>query len=217
MADNTTDFSGRRFVEADFSGAELRECELIGTRIIGSVLVDVEIDAYVQRLSVNGVEVMPLVEAELDRRHPERLALRPTTPAEVAAAVDTVEAFWAPTVALAEAAGASVHQRVDGEWSFVETLRHLVLVHDLWFGGKVLGVDEVHPLGVPAGPVPEPYEEHDLAVVLDLLTSRRDALRAHRASPEDLAAITTILDEEWTHHGFAARDLSRLLEPGARG
>lgn len=29
---------------------------------------------------VDGIEVMPLIEAELDRLHTERLRLRPTTP-----------------------------------------------------------------------------------------------------------------------------------------
>ena len=51
---------------------------LVGPHFIESVLIDVEIDALVQDLTVSGVGVVPLVEAELDRRHLERLALRPT-------------------------------------------------------------------------------------------------------------------------------------------
>jgi hypothetical protein len=33
----------------------------------------------------------------------------------------------------------SEHQRVGGEWSVVETLRHLVFVHDSWFRRCCLG------------------------------------------------------------------------------
>jgi len=36
----------------------------------------------------------------------------------------------------------SEHRGVDGEWSMVETLRHLVLVHDSWFRRCVLGLTE---------------------------------------------------------------------------
>ena len=36
----------------------------------------------------------------------------------------------------------SEHQDVDGEWSMVQTLRHLVFVHDSWFRRCVLGLTE---------------------------------------------------------------------------
>ncbi|MEP9382886.1 hypothetical protein [Nocardioides sp. KR10-350] len=36
----------------------------------------------------------------------------------------------------------SEHHRVDGEWSMVETLRHLVFVHDSSFRRCVLGLTE---------------------------------------------------------------------------
>lgn len=49
-----------------------------GSRWSGAELVDVEISGEVQGLRVNGVDVGPLVEAELDRRHPERALIRPT-------------------------------------------------------------------------------------------------------------------------------------------
>lgn len=238
--DEQDTFAHRRFVEQDFSGAEFRECELVGTRFVGSVLVDVEIDAYVSGLRINGVEVMPLVEAELDRLHPERLALRPTTPAKAAASIDVVEAFWAPTVAAARSAAPGVvDTRVDDEWSFVETLRHLVFVHDVWIGRSMLGSTAPNePVGLPAsfmdGPElgTDPDASPDLDTVLDLLAVRRQALREHLATVDDLeallppaptagfppaeprstlACLQVVLNEEWAHHGFARRDLSRLL------
>ena len=88
-----------RFTDSNLDGAEFREVTMVGARIIGSVLIDVEIDAYVKNLTVNGVDVVPLVEAELDRLHPERVALRPTDIAGAIAALDVVDAFWEPTLA----------------------------------------------------------------------------------------------------------------------
>ena len=43
----------------------------------------------------------------------------------------------------------SVDINVDGEWSFAQTLRHLVLATDLWLGKSVIGLAEpFHPLGL---------------------------------------------------------------------
>ena len=146
------DLSGARFNDCNLDGAELREVTMVGARIIGSVLIDVEIDALVRNVTVNGVDVVPLVEAELDRRHPERIALRPTDVAGAVAALDVVDAFWAPTLARVRDLPDGVrHERVAGEWSVVETLRHLLLVYDAWFGRAVLGeAAPYHPLGLPA-------------------------------------------------------------------
>ncbi len=56
-----------RFVEQDLTGAEFRECDMTGARLIGVVMQDAEIDGLVTNLVVNGVEVTGYVEAELDR------------------------------------------------------------------------------------------------------------------------------------------------------
>ena len=60
-----------RFEDEDFTGAEFRECDLSGARLIGVFMDGAEIDGLVSNLVVNGVEVMSYVEAELDRRHPQ--------------------------------------------------------------------------------------------------------------------------------------------------
>jgi hypothetical protein len=52
----------------------------------------------------------------------------------------------------------SEHRGVDGEWSMVETLRHLVFVHDSWFRRCVLGLTEPFtPMGLASPFVP--YQE----------------------------------------------------------
>jgi DinB superfamily/Pentapeptide repeats (8 copies) len=133
----------RRFDEEDLSGAEFRECDLSRARLVGVVMQDAEIDGLVTNLVVNGVEVMAYVEAELDRRHPVRLLIRSDEPADLREAWRQLRADWAATVDRVRSMPAgSEHQGVDGEWSMVETLRHLVFVHDSWFRRCVLGVTE---------------------------------------------------------------------------
>jgi len=235
------DLRGARYVDCQLDGAEFREVTLVGARFIGSVMVDVEIDALVRNLTVNGVDVVPLVEAELDRRHPERVALRPTDVAGVLAALDVVDDFWAPTIDRVRAMPEDVrYQRVRDEWSFVETLRHLVHVYDGWFGRAVLGEAEpYHPLGLTASFL-DPADfgiDPDLRPPLDdVLAARRnrqqqvrDHVRAlddeglaatipthglHGFPPDEqrstLDCLRVIFDEEWAHHGFAVRDLAVL-------
>jgi hypothetical protein len=96
--------------------------------------------------------VAPLIEAELDRLHPERLKLRPTDPAGAREAWAVVESFWAATVDRARSLPEeALHRSVDEEWSFVETIRHLIFVIDSWFGHAVLGrKDPFHEYALPA-------------------------------------------------------------------
>ena len=104
---------------------------------------DAEIDGLVTNLVVNGVEVMPYVEAELDRRHPVRLLIRSDEPADLREAWRQLRDDWATTTERVRSMPEnSEHHGVDGEWSMVETLRHLVFVHDSWFRRCVLGLTE---------------------------------------------------------------------------
>jgi hypothetical protein len=92
---------------------------------------------------VNGVEGTSYVEAELDRRHPVRLLIRSADPADLRQAFRQLRTGWAATVErLRGMPGGCEHQRVGGEWSAVETLRHLVFVHDSWFRRCCLGSTE---------------------------------------------------------------------------
>jgi hypothetical protein len=129
-----------RFEDQDLTDAEFRECDLTRARLIGVVMQDAVIDGLVSNLVVNGVEVTSYVEAELDRRHPVRLLIRSADPADLQEASRQLRADWAATVGrLPGMPKGSEHQRVGGEWSAVETLRHLVFVHDSWFRRCCLG------------------------------------------------------------------------------
>jgi hypothetical protein len=108
-----------------------------------------DLTPWLEGLRINGVEIAPLLEAELDRRHPERLHLRGLeTLEQVRSAYPHVEAMWAPTIERAKALPeALLREQVDGEFSFLETLRHLVFATDAWIRRLALGQDEpFHPL-----------------------------------------------------------------------
>lgn len=192
-----------RFVDEDLTDAEFRECDLTRARLIGVVMQDVVIDGLVTNLVVNGVEVMSYVEAELDRRHPVRPLMRSADPADLRKAEQHLRAGWAATVArLRGMPQGSEHQRVGGEWSAVETLRHLVFVHDSWFRRCCLGSPRPFtPIGLATDFVPD-QEEQGLdpgaAPDLDEVWTVRDEQAAELerwlagVTPDELSAIAPV-------------------------
>jgi hypothetical protein len=61
---------------------------MTGVAMRGVELVDARIDGEIHNLLVNGVDVAPLVNAELDRHYPDRAKMRPTDPAGLREAWD---------------------------------------------------------------------------------------------------------------------------------
>jgi hypothetical protein len=130
----------RRWVDVDLRTSRFHNVDLSGSTIRGAFLVDVDLDGIVERLTVNGVDVSAYVESQLDERFPVRRRIRAGELADLRAAWDELEATWATTSERAQQLGEEVlHRRVDDEWSFVETLRHLVFVTDAWISRCVLG------------------------------------------------------------------------------
>ena len=72
------DMTGSRFTRVDFTGSTFRAVALHGVVMRDVEVSGTTIDGEIGSLVVNGVDVAPLVEAELDRRHPERPLFRPT-------------------------------------------------------------------------------------------------------------------------------------------
>ena len=219
------DQRGARFENADLTGAVFKEVVLVNARISG--LID--------GLRVNDVEVAPLIRAELDRRHPERTKLRPTTADGAREAWAIIERLWADTIArVRDLPEPVLHTRVDGEWSFLETLRHLVFVIDAWISGNVLGeTSQFHPLGVAPSFIPDPAAmgievdaDPTLDEVLVVVESRNQIVRdlvgtltdgeLERSCGEHTLqrCLWTLFDEEWHHHWFATRDLEVVDEDG---
>jgi hypothetical protein len=196
----------RRFVQEDLKGAEFRECELDGARFVGVVMQSVEINGLISQLTVNGVEVSGYVEAELDRRHPVRLLIRSDEPGDLREAWRQLCADWATTIARMRHTPGVEHDSVNDEWSAVETLRHLVFVHDSWFRRCCLGSTELFtPMGI--GPSVEPYREahglnRSLAPSLDEVATVRQAQAAEleawieSVTPEQLAAAAPVPDDD---------------------
>ncbi|MGC3862070.1 DinB family protein [Micromonospora chersina] len=186
------DLSGAEFHTVDLSGARFRGVDLSGVTMRGVDLVGVDIHGEIENLTINGVDVGPLVEAELDRRYPERSRMRPTDSAGFREAWDIVERLWDETV---ERAGRLrpelLHESVDGEWSFIETLRHLVFATDSWVRRAVLGDPSPwDPLDLPWDEMPDlPGVPRDRAARPSLdtvLALRRDRMSTVRQVIEGL-------------------------------
>jgi hypothetical protein len=182
-----------RYVDQDMTGAEFRECNLSNTRLVGVVMQDAVIDGLVTDLVVNGVEVMEFVEAELDRRHPVRLLLRSDDPADLRRGWQQLRVDWAATVAQVRESPGVEHESVNGEWSAVQTMRHLVFVHDSWFRRCCLGsTDLFTPMGLGIESVPD-REEQGLDPSADPTLDEVLAIRDEQAAELDswLRAITS--------------------------
>jgi hypothetical protein len=228
------DLRGARFISADLSGVVMRAVEVQGVEIDSPWLF--EGDGF---LRVNGVDVLPFVEAELNRRFPGRAERRAGDPAGLQAAWAALERTWASTLGRVAAMPAgTVDVSVAGEWSFAQTLRHLIMATDIWLRGAVLGIDQpCHPIGQPhAGAendgldmsifrtAPPSYAEvlevraGRVAMMRDFLaTVTPDELAATHQNPwapehqeTTLGCLQVILEEEWEHHRYAVRDLDAI-------
>ncbi len=71
--------------------------------IRGAWLQRVEIDGYIDDVMINGVDVGPLIEAELDRRDPDRMLVRPTDADGFPARLGVVVRRWDTAVQRARA------------------------------------------------------------------------------------------------------------------
>ncbi len=231
------DLRGARFEELDLTGARVHGAFLVGTTVRGAWVEGLDVSGNVVSLVVNGIEVAGYVRSELERRHPELVDLRSTD-------VDGLRRGWAALRRTADATldtarslpPAALDESVDDEFSFLQTLRHLVFAADRWITGPVLGhADPFHPLGWPYGSAPPeerapldldatPSLDEVLAVraertgfVDDLLDAgTEESLAREVDSPNGGTAtvgdcIRVVLNEEWWHHRYADRDLAVLV------
>lgn len=131
--------------------------------------------------------------------------MRPTDPAGFAEAWDVVERLWGGTVERAGELGPELlHESVEGEWSFIETLRHLVFATDSWISRAILGDPSPwHPLDLPWDEMPDTPgvpRDRDVRPSLDVvLELRRDRMTTVRRvidslSDESLAGHTKAVE-----------------------
>jgi uncharacterized damage-inducible protein DinB len=239
------DLQGARFVEANLRGARFVESDLSGVVMRGVEVREAEIDAPWLSdgetfLRVNDVDVIPFVEAELNRRFPGRADRRAGDPDGLRSAWAALERTWAATLERVQAMpDGTVDESVDGEWSFAQTLRHLILATDMWLRRAILEIEQpFHPIGqIDAGSDDEPgldmsvfaavapsYAEvlevraGRVAMVRDFLAAITAAeLTATHPNPHEpnhqettLSCLHVILEEEWEHHRYAVRDLNAI-------
>jgi uncharacterized damage-inducible protein DinB len=189
--------------------------------------------------ALNGVEVEPLVRAELERQSPERVMLRASDPEELAAAWTMLEERWQATVDAArkKLPEKLLAERVDDEWNFIETLRHLLLATDCWLRRMVKGIEHpYHPWALGGSWLADPASwglDPSAAPTLDeVLAVRRERMAEVRTtivavtsaelervctppvtvghpnqSHSVLECLHVILNEEYEHHRYAVRDL----------
>jgi hypothetical protein len=196
------DLSGAEFRAVDLPNARFRGVDLTGTVMRGVELVDVDIYGELENVTINGVEIGPLVNAELDRRYPERAKMRPTDPAGFREAWDVVGRLWDETVERARRLDAErLHESVGEEWSFIETLRHLVFATDSWIRRAILGDPSPwDPLDLPWDEMPDtPGVPRDRAVRPSLdavLALRRDRMSTVREVIDGLTEASLDRDTE---------------------
>jgi len=224
---------GARFVECDLSGVVMRGVDIAGSDIDAPWLIEGG-----SGLRINGIDVAPFVDAELNRRFPGRAERRAADPAGLRAAWAALERTWAATLERVAAMPAgTVDTCVAGEWSFAQTLRHLVLATDMWLGRGVLRLEQpFHPLGLRDAGSDSDVDRSVFATVPptypEVLEARADRVRMVRdflaaVTPAELIAardnphnpecpetvrscLHVIFEEEWEHHRFAVRDLDAI-------
>lgn len=231
---------GGDLMESEFWGADLsrtvfRDVNMTGVRISHAWLVDVEVDALVDRVVINGVDVTDYVN-ERDPWYPLRAMIRPDTPTGMREAWQALGDAWAAQLALADSLPPeAVHESVAGEWSLVQTLRHLVFAMDKWFTVPVLG-GTFHPWGMPnSGSVDYGFPGLDLTAqptYAEVLALRGERSAAFAARLETLGqdelttevdvmengtvtldeCVYTVLEEEFWHLRYASRDLAVLRD-----
>jgi hypothetical protein len=170
---------------------------------------------------------------------PGRAERRAADPDGLRAAWAALQRTWTATLERVSAMPAGTEDvSVGGEWSFAQTLRHLVLATDMWLGRAVLEIRQpFHPVGLAdTGTEADGLDMSNFvtatpsyAEVLEARESRVAMVREFLAgvTPGELAttrqnphnpgvAATTlgclhvILNEEWEHHRYAVRDLDAI-------
>ena len=229
------DLSGSTFWGVDLSGAHFRNVNLTEATIKGAWLVDVDIDAFINRVTINGIDVTAFVN-EHDAWYPLRAMLRPGGIEDMRTTWAALEELWAATLVRAgRLPEAKLHESVNDEWSFVQTLRHLVFAMDKWFTVPILG-ERFHPMVLPNSgsdqldwPGRDRAAEPTFAEAAEVRAQRATRFREYLAAtpPPDLSktvevlengttaireCLYTVFEEEFEHDRYATRDLAELQQ-----
>ena len=236
----TDEFEGATFVRTSLKGATIRFSDVSGVTMRGVDVGGLDIDShdlFFGSLVVNGVDVVPLVDAELNRQFPGRELQKSQTPEGLREGWVAVQQAWQATAA--ETPRELVDAHVEDEWSLAQTLRHLILATDAWLRGGIQQIQQpFHEIGqiftgaegmgfdVSIFRVDPPAFEEILAVRADrqqlvaefLASATPELLAEERRNPwggDDWRptvgdCVRVILEEEWAHLRYIRRDLALL-------
>ncbi len=227
-----------RIENKDWGGAFLRNINMARAKGVEIYLEDASLSGYIAGLKINGIEVAPLIEQEMQRRYPERSLLEPTDREGFHRALGMLEDQFRVTWERARALDERRRQeQVDEEWSVVETIRHLVFVIDGWVSRIINGEDDpFHPIGLPPSFLPrkpegtsvDPEAAPTFDEALSVWEGRLAKLRLvidglnegelerpieHIHANDVRTALWIVLDELWAHNRYMNRDIS-VLERG---
>ncbi|MEY2417982.1 MAG: hypothetical protein QOG90_662 [Actinomycetota bacterium] len=236
MAERGPNLSGRDVEDVHLSNARVRRIDMVNSHVTGAFLLNARIDGDFEGLVMNGVEVAPLIRAELKKRHPILAKNNATSAEALRECLEEVYAIWDGLEARAAAIDeTALHERVDDEWSFVETMRHLVYATDVWFRHGILDLaDACHSLALPHSedrddPRVDASADPSYAEVLAVRRQNQAQLREFLAPLDDGdvartcspthpghpggtftvgQAIWVVNNEEFWHSTYAERDLS---------
>lgn len=231
-------FESRDLSDAVFWGvylrrATFRDADFTGSRMFHVRLDDVDIDGDIERLVVNGVDVTDYV-----NEHDVWFALRSrVVPTDVDNMREGWRRFaeaWEEAIERAQSLPCGhLAESVDGQWSFVQTVRHLVMATDKWFTAPILG-ERFHPLGLPnTGSTDFPWPGIDPAAdpayeeVVAAWNDRAGRVRTYLDDAEPAAldaqvevlengtstvrdCIGVVFEEHFEHLRYALRDLDQL-------
>ncbi|MEA2486549.1 MAG: hypothetical protein QOF16_203 [Actinomycetota bacterium] len=138
----------------------------------------------------------------------DRGLMRPADADGFREAWDIRERLWQQTVERARGmAPELLHERVEGEWSFIQTLRHLVFATDAWVKRAILGEPSPwDPLDLPHDDMPDepsvPRDRSARPTLDEVLALRADRMATVRK------VITDLTDEK------LAGMTEPVMEPG---
>ena len=205
MPEQGPNLAGKDVRDINFEGARLRNVNLHNAHVTGAWMEGARIDGDFEGLLMNGVEVAPLIEAEIERTHPVLKQLRTLRTADdLRANLETAFGIWDELIARASALDESVvHERVDEEWSFSETVRHLVYATDAWFRHGVLDLPQpYHAIAVSHSEA----TGHDPGIDLDAKPTFAEVVAVWRENQAEMRNFASGLRDD---------DLKREQEPTA--
>ena len=145
------------FTDVDLTGARFHEVFFKDVVMRSTGLVNVRIDGDIREPRHQRGRRRPAGPGRAGAPRPRPSQDAADRPGRVPDAWATLERLWAGTVERARRLPAgALHESVDGEWSFVETLRHLAFATECWLHRAILGDPRPwHPLSLPWDQMPD--------------------------------------------------------------